>query len=145
MQCEHLNREPNLKCPDVQGYDWCPDCGQWVRGLGSTRTIRMVIDDIEAKGFETVQHKVDLNYKVSFPLAGLVMTLLGIPFAFSMGKRGTLVGVGLSLLFAMVYWGAMGVFRSLGNIHFLSPFLAAWGPNLFFGLIGLYLLFNLRT
>jgi len=103
------------------------------------------INDIEEKGFETVKHKVDLNYKVSFPLAGLVMTLLGIPFAFSMGKRGALVGVGLSLLFAMIYWGAMGIFKSLGYIHFLSPFLAAWGPNLFFGLIGLYLLFNLRT
>ena len=103
------------------------------------------IDGIEEKGFETVQYKVDLNYKVSFPLAGLVMTLLGIPFAFSMGKRGALVGVGLSLLFAMIYWGAMGIFKSLGYIHFLSPFLAAWAPNLFFGLIGLYLLFNLRT
>ena len=103
------------------------------------------IDDIEEKGFETVQYKVDLNYKVSFPLAGLVMTLLGIPFAFSMGKRGTLVGVGLSLMFAMFYWGAMGIFKGLGDIHFLSPFLAAWGPNLFFGLIGLYLLFNLKT
>jgi len=104
-----------------------------------------LIKSIEEKGFETVEHKVDLNYKISFPLAGLVMTLLGIPFAFSMGKRGTLVGVGLSLLFAMVYWGAMGIFKSLGYIHFLSPFLAAWAPNLFFGLIGLYLLFNLRT
>lgn len=103
------------------------------------------INDIEEKGFETVQYKVDLNYKVSFPLAGLVMTFLGIPFAFSMGKRGTLVGVGLSLLFAMIYWGAMGIFKSLGYVHFLSPFLAAWGPNLFFGLVGLYLLFNLRT
>ncbi len=103
------------------------------------------IDDVEEKGFETVRYKVDLNYKLSFPLAGLVMTFLGIPFAFSMGKRGALVGVGLSLLFAMIYWGAMGIFKSLGYIHFLSPFLAAWGPNLFFGLIGLYLLFNLRT
>jgi len=104
-----------------------------------------LIDDIEEKGFETIEHKVDLNYKISFPLAGLVMTLLGIPFAFSMGKRGALVGVGLSLLFAMIYWGAMGIFKSLGYIHFLSPFLAAWVPNLFFGLIGLYLLFTLRT
>ena len=103
------------------------------------------INDVEEKGFETVRFKVDLNYKLSFPLAGLVMTLLGIPFAFSMGKKGALVGVGLSLLFAMIYWGAMGIFKSLGYIHFLSPFLAAWAPNLFFGLIGLYLLFNLRT
>lgn len=111
----------------------------------SYRELSDYIDDIDEKGFETVRYKVDLNYKVSFPLAGLVMTLLGIPFAFSMGKRGTLVGVGLSLLFAMIYWGAMGIFKSLGYIHFLSPFLAAWGPNLFFGLIGLYLIFNLKT
>ncbi|MGD2295871.1 MAG: LPS export ABC transporter permease LptF [Candidatus Aminicenantes bacterium] len=103
------------------------------------------IEDVEEKGFETVHYRVDLNYKVSFPLAGLVMTLLGIPFAFSMGKRGTLVGMGLSLLIAMVYWGAMEMFRFFGYQSFLFPFLAAWGPNLIFGLAGLYLLFTLRT
>ena len=78
--------------------------------------------------------------KLSFPLVSLIMTLLAIPFAFSMGKRGALVGLGLSIGIGMVYWGALGVFRSLGYVNFLSPFLAAWGPNLIFGPIGLYLL-----
>ncbi len=140
----HFERKETLELLDVEDQsffvkDW-KDSEQLNYG-----ELSRYIDNIEEKGFETVRYKVDLNYKVSFPLAGLVMTLLGIPFAFSMGKRGTLVGVGLSLLFAMIYWGAMGIFRSLGYIHFLSPFLAAWVPNLFFGLIGLYLLFNLRT
>jgi len=53
--------------------------------------------------------------------------------------------MGLSLLIAAVYWGSIGVFKSLGNLTILSPFLAAWGPNLIFGLVGLYLLFTLRT
>lgn len=107
--------------------------------------LREYIDDIEEKGFETVRFKVDLNYKMSFPLASLIMVLLGIPFAFSMGKRGTLVGIGLSVIIAMVFWGAIGVFKSLGYVNYLGAFLAAWGPNLIFGLIGLYLLFTLRT
>lgn len=103
------------------------------------------IAEIEEKGFETVRYKVDLHFKLTYPLAGLVMALLGIPFAFSMGKRGTLVGMGLSLFIAVVYWGAIFVFRDLGHINFLSPLLAAWGPTLIFGLVGLYLLFTIRT
>ena len=62
-----------------------------------------------------------------------------------MGKRGTLFGIGLSVGIAVVYWVAVGVFRELGYANFLSPFLAAWGPNLIFGLVGLYLLFTLKT
>jgi lipopolysaccharide export LptBFGC system permease protein LptF len=101
--------------------------------------------EVEGMGFETTRFKVDLSSKVSFPFVSLVMTLLAIPFAFSMGKRGALVGLGLSIVIAMLYWGALGVFRSLGYVSFLSPFLASWGPNLIFGPLGLYLLFRQRT
>jgi lipopolysaccharide export LptBFGC system permease protein LptF len=45
----------------------------------------------------------------------------------------------------MIYWGAIGVFRSLGYVNYLSPFLAAWGPTLIFGSIGIYLISTLRT
>jgi lipopolysaccharide export LptBFGC system permease protein LptF len=62
-----------------------------------------------------------------------------------MGKRGALVGLALSIGIGMIYWGALGVFRSLGYVNFLSPFLASWGPNLIFGPLGLYLLFRQRT
>lgn len=102
-------------------------------------------EEIEERGFETVKFKVDLNYKLSFPLASLIMTLLGIPFAFSMGRKGTLVGIGISIVIGMIYWGAIGVFKNLGYVNYLNAFLAAWSPNLIFGLIGLYLIFTLRT
>jgi LPS export ABC transporter permease LptG/LPS export ABC transporter permease LptF len=107
--------------------------------------LRKYIKEIEESGFDTVKFKVDLHYKISFPLAALIMTIIGLPFAFSMGRRGTLVGIGLSIVIAMVFWGAIGVFRELGIINFLPPFLSAWGPNLVFGLVGLYLLFTLKT
>ena len=111
----------------------------------SYRELRDYIGQIEEKGFETLKFEVDLNFKLTFPLAGFVMALLGIPFAFTMGKRGTLVGIGLSMGIAMVYWGAIAVFRSLGYVNYLDPFLAAWGPTLIFGAVGLYLISTLKT
>lgn len=103
------------------------------------------IDKLKVSHFETTRHEVDLHYKISFPLATFVIVLLGIPFAFTMGKRGTLVGIGMSFVIVIIYWGAIGIFKSLGYAGYISPFLGAWGPNLIFGLIGLYMIFNLRT
>lgn len=107
--------------------------------------LQTYISQIQEQGFETVRFQVDLRSKISFPLASLVMALIGIPFAFTMGKRGALVGIGLSIIIAMVYWGAIGIFKSLGYIGSLSPFLAAWGPALIFGGLGLYFVFTVRT
>ncbi len=107
--------------------------------------LRAYTAEVADMGFDTTRFRVDLHEKIAFPFVCLVMTLLGIPFAFSMGRKGALVGIGLSVVIAMVYWGAIGVFRSLGYIAYLAPFLAAWTPNLVFGLAGIYLLFRLRT
>jgi LPS export ABC transporter permease LptF/LPS export ABC transporter permease LptG len=111
----------------------------------SFKDLHHYIEGIDERGFETVKFKVDLNSKISFPLASLIMALLGIPFAFKMGKRGTLVGLALSMVIAMVYWGTIAIFKSMGYVNYLSPFLAAWGPNLIFGSVGLYLLSTLKT
>ncbi len=119
---------------------------EWTEpALMSFRELKTYIAEVEGMGFETTRFKVDLQAKLSFPFVSLIMALLAVPFAFSMGKRGALVGLGLSVAIAMIYWGALGVFRSLGYIGFLSPFLSSWGPNLLFAPLGLYLIFRLRT
>jgi LPS export ABC transporter permease LptG len=109
------------------------------------RELKAYIAEVKALGYDTTRLRVDLASKASFPIAALIMTLVGVPFAFSMGKRGALVGVGVGLAIAIVYWVAIGVFRSLGYAGMLTVFLAAWGPNLIFSLLGLYLFFRLRT
>ena len=109
------------------------------------RELEAYIGEVRALGYDTTRLRVDLASKASFPVAALIMTLVGVPFAFTMGRRGTLVGVGVGMAIAILYWVAIGVFRSLGYAGMLTVFLAAWGPNLIFGLLGLYLLFRLRT
>jgi LPS export ABC transporter permease LptG len=137
-------KEQDLTLPEVESTDFFfkdwkePDQMNY-------RELSEYIREIEEKDFATVRFKVDLHYKTSFPFLALIVTLLGIPFAFLMGKKGTLVGLGLSMGIVIIYWGAIGVFKSLGYVNYLSPFWAAWGPNILFGLIGLYFIFTLRT
>jgi LPS export ABC transporter permease LptG len=101
--------------------------------------------EVRAMGFEAVRLRVDLGEKSALPLVSLIMAFLGIPFAFSLGKKGTLAWIGLGIVLAMAYWGAVGVFRGLGYAGILPPFLAAWGANLIFGMAGILLMFRLRT
>ena len=103
------------------------------------------IAEVEELGFNTTRLKVDRSSKLSFPFVAVIMTLLGIPFAFAMGKRGALVGIGVSLGVALVFWTTIGVFKSLGGVGILPVFLAAWGPALLFGILGLYLILRLKT
>jgi LPS export ABC transporter permease LptF/LPS export ABC transporter permease LptG len=107
--------------------------------------LREYAAEVRDMGFEATRLRVDLGGKIAFPLVSLVMTILAIPFALSMGKKGTLVGAGLSVALAIGYWGTFGIFRSFGYTGVLTPFLAAWGANLVFGLAGVFFLFRLRT
>lgn len=107
--------------------------------------LKAYADEIRSMGFEAARLRVDLAEKSALPASSLIMTLLAVPFAFTMGRKGALAGAGLSIVIAMVYWGGIGVFRSLGYGGVLSPFLAAWAANLVFGLAGIVLIFRLRT
>ncbi len=107
--------------------------------------LRNYIESLQQGGFEVDHLKTELYNKVSFPVVSFIMSILGIPFAFSIGRKGTLYGVAVGVLLGIVYWGAFGVFGVLGSNGLLSPVLAAWGPNLLFGSGGALLLSGVRT
>jgi len=101
--------------------------------------------EVRRMGFPADRLRAELAQKTAMPFVSLVMALLAVPFGSWMGRKGTLVGVGLSVVVAMAYWGAFSVFRSLGAAGVLTPFLGAWGANILFGLAGSIGLFRLRT
>ena len=107
--------------------------------------LRTHIQSLEALGFDTLKLQVQLHRKLAFPLAAVVMVLLGIPFSFVVGRRGALYGVATSLVVAIGYWAVMETFQALGENAILPPLLAAWAPNLIFAATGLYLVLNLET
>jgi LPS export ABC transporter permease LptF/LPS export ABC transporter permease LptG len=100
---------------------------------------------LKRKGMDVTRLRVQLHRKLSYPVIALVMALIGIPFSFVVGRRGALWGVGFSIVMAMLLWALLAIFEALGNHALLPPLLAAWVPNLLFGIAGLYLLLTVET
>jgi LPS export ABC transporter permease LptG/LPS export ABC transporter permease LptF len=103
------------------------------------------IHDLRQSGFNTVPLRVQLNHKLAYPLITLVMAVLAIPFALSMGKRGSLSSIAIAIGVAIAYFVVSGFFEAMGNVSWLPAFLAAWSPDFLFGLAGAYLLLRTPT
>ena len=107
--------------------------------------LRDYLQDLKQSGFDVVPIAVQLHKKFSFPLFALIMALIGMPFAFSVGKKGALTGIAVSIMIAIVYWGVSSLFEALGNLNELPAVAAAWSPNVIFALGGLYLFLKIET
>lgn len=107
--------------------------------------LRRAITDLSRSGFDVLDLRIALQSKIAFPLTCLVMVIVGLPFSFSVGKRGALYGVAIGMAIGLAYWGLTGFFEQMGRYEMLPPMLAAWGPNLLFGAGGLYLFLTART
>jgi LPS export ABC transporter permease LptG/LPS export ABC transporter permease LptF len=111
----------------------------------SVKEIRTQIDSLRDSGYDATRLQVAYYAKFAQPATPLVMVILGLPFAFRVGRRGSLYGIGVALGLVVVYWSVFAVFRALGFETILPPLLAAWAPNVLFTLLGLYLMLYIRT
>jgi len=103
------------------------------------------IKDLRQSGFDTMRLRVALWHKLAYPLIAIVMAVLAIPFALSMGRRGSLTGIAVAIAVALAYWVVDGLFGAMGNVNYLPAALAAWSPDILFGLAGGYLLLRTPT
>jgi lipopolysaccharide export LptBFGC system permease protein LptF len=103
------------------------------------------IADLSQSGFDTIRLRVQLERKLADPVITLVMAILAVPFALSMGKRGGLAGVATAIAVAISYFVVAGIFNSMGDIDTLPPLLAAWSPDILFAIAGTYLLLRTPT
>lgn len=111
----------------------------------NSRELKRYIDDLQQSGFDVVKLSVQFHKKFSFPLFALIMALIAVPFAFTVGQRGALAGVAVGIGVAILYWLVGNLFEKMGNISELPAALAAWSPDILFGLTGLYLLLKVKT
>jgi LPS export ABC transporter permease LptG/LPS export ABC transporter permease LptF len=103
------------------------------------------IGDLRQSGFDTMKLRVALWQKLAYPLIAVVMAVLAIPFALSMGRRGSLTGIAVAIGVALAYFVIDSLFGALGNVNYLPAALAAWSSDILFGLVGGYLLLRTPT
>jgi len=111
----------------------------------SLAELRVQIESLEGSGYDITQLRVAYHAKFAQALTPLIMVLLGLPFAFKVGRRGSLYGIGVALLLVLVYWATFAIFNALGLETILPPPVAAWAPNILYGLLGYYMMLYIKT
>ena len=113
-----------IKTPDQMSYSQLKD----------------FIEDLKKRGYSVQELLINLHEKIALPFVSLVMVILGLPFAFRTGKKGSLYGIGLGIGLVVIYYATFAVLSALGQIGFLPPFMAAWAPNILFAGLGAYMM-----
>jgi LPS export ABC transporter permease LptG/LPS export ABC transporter permease LptF len=103
------------------------------------------IRDLRQSGFDTMRLRVALWHKLAYPMVAVVMVVLAIPFALSMGRRGSLTGIAVAIGVALAYIILNDTFEAMGNVNYLPSAVAAWSSDILFGLVGGYLLLRTPT
>jgi lipopolysaccharide export system permease protein len=111
----------------------------------SALELRQYIKELRQSGFDVVRLSVQFYRKFSFPLMAFVVALIGVPFALTTGRKGAITGIAVSIGIAIVYWASTSLFEAMGNLSQLPPAVAAWSPDVLFGLGGVYLFLRVRT
>ncbi len=140
--------DASVKVPidTLQGFDFTPELARtYVRSkvpldLSFSEVQDLMSREPEDSAFNTLWH-----YLLTFPLANVVLLLVGLPVLFQYERgRGT-ERMAMGGLFCIFYFAIDFVFRRLGLDGGLSPILAGWLPILIVGSLGIALTDSIRT
>lgn len=98
--------------------------------------------------FPTAQlapYQTHLQYRWALPWSCFIVIFIAAPLGIVFSRRGVLAGVASSIFifFGMIF--LTNLFLALGKGARIPATLAAWGPNVFFAAIGLFLLYLRST
>lgn len=97
------------------------------------------ISSLQRKGLDPGGYLVDRDLKYAMPVSCLIMVALGMALSLDPLPRHLSLGrsFGLAIAIGFGYWLAFGITSSFGRSGLMSPWLAAWMPNIVFSLIAL--------
>ncbi len=96
-------------------------------------------------GLDTIRYEVDYHAKISFSMAALVMSLIGIPFSVGKQRSGSAAfNVGITIGLAFAYWAFYSSGITVGRHGAMPPILAAWIPNVVMSALAVFTLIRMR-
>lgn len=106
-----------------------------------TNQLRSYVKDLESVGLHPAKYKVEYHKRYSMAFAGLIMCMLGIPFAIRQHRKGGIaVSIGIGFMLVFVYWIFFSIMLSLGFSARINAFLSAWLANILFFVFALFML-----
>lgn len=97
--------------------------------------------DLEAK-IKTKRDRYAVMYhqKASLPWVSFIFATFAIPLGVRPHRSSKSMGLGLSLVFILIFYILMTVGLVLGEAGTVDPMIGAWLPNIMFGIMGFVLL-----
>ena len=85
------------------------------------RELERLTRRLAAGGYPTASLETALQAKLAQPALLPIMALLAVPFAFRVGRRGALAGVGVGLVLGILALIASAFLTKLGEVGALPP------------------------
>lgn len=83
------------------------------------------------------KEQVKLYHKTAYPFAAVVVVMLGAPIAIRFGRAGFFAGLVIAFFLSFIYWAlSFATLEGLSENGKLHPFLACWGANILYAVIG---------
>lgn len=108
-------------------------------------TYQLYLEMTKADSLRMASMAVLFHMRLTRPIMGMLLIFLGLSVILRDQNRNVFVSAGLCLGVCALFFAASFLFRHLGNYHYLSPALAAWGPVLFFGPLAFVLFDAIHT
>lgn len=109
-----------------------PDQANWINQAKVRREEQLAVTR------KVNEYRVEIQKKVSIPVACIVFVLVGAPLGM-LARRGGLAAGFFSAVFFIFYYLCLIGGEQLADRLILSPWLAMWLPNLVLGALGIYL------
>jgi lipopolysaccharide export system permease protein len=109
------------------------------------RDLTRFILALQRSGGDTNELRVERALKRAVPVTCFIIALFGAPLATSTQRGGAAYGIGVSLATTVVFLVLIQLTKAIGGKGLVPPDLAAWIPNIAFGIIGLVMLARVRT
>jgi lipopolysaccharide export system permease protein len=104
------------------------------------------ITALERSGSSEVNRfKVEKALRIAVPVTCFIIAIFGAPLATSTQRGGAAYGIGISLATTVIFLMLIQLTKAIGGGGIMPPNVAAWMPNVVFGLAGTILLVRTRT
>lgn len=105
----------------------------------SIHDLREKIKGLKERGINFRPQLVELHFKFAIPFGALIFGLVGLPLGVQRTQSGRSWGFALCAVVFLLYYVLYCLGKDLGASGIISPSLAAWLPNILFGVLGAYL------
>ncbi len=103
--------------------------------MPSPQLIKYIAKEKE-KGSSRIEYfEVELYIRTAFPIASLLLTVIGVCVSSRKIRGGTGVHIAIGVLIACIYILMLHVFKTLAVSGFADPLVSVWIPNIVFSIV----------